>query len=150
MSVHSFVAAERVCQLRESGVSNLPLNKILYFAQMVRLGRTDGLKPLVSESFQAWDYGPVLPSIYRRARIYGSEVIPASAFSSHLAALSTVEDALIVEVTESLRDLTPGQLVALTHQDDGAWASHYVPGEKGIVIPNQDIFQEYFRRVREE
>jgi uncharacterized phage-associated protein len=71
MAVHPLIAAKKVCERRTWGVSNLEINKILYFAHMLFLGRHGLDSPLVEEMFQAWDYGPVLPSVYR-GRICGN------------------------------------------------------------------------------
>ena len=40
------------------------------------------------------------------------------------------------------------RLVAITHWENGAWAKHYVPGERGNIIPNEDIKQEWEDRKR--
>lgn len=46
------------------GITNLKLQKLLYFAQayfLARLGR-----PLFSDGIEAWQYGPVVPKVYRK------------------------------------------------------------------------------------
>ena len=42
-----------------------------------------------------------------------------------------------------LCSFSPGQLVALTHREGGAWSKVYKPGGKGIVIENSMISEEY-------
>jgi hypothetical protein len=42
---------------------------------------------------------------------------------------------------------TPGQLVAMTHRPDGAWAQYYRPNVPGIRIPDDAIRAEYERQV---
>ncbi|WP_410207286.1 Panacea domain-containing protein [Bradyrhizobium japonicum] len=59
MSIASSSAARHICARGNWGVTNLALQKILYMAQMVHLGRTG--QRLVDAEFQAWDYGPVEP-----------------------------------------------------------------------------------------
>jgi uncharacterized phage-associated protein len=59
----------------EIGTSpNLQLQKILYLAQMIYMGHTAGGR-LADGSFEAWDYGPVEPSVYRKVRMFGSDPI---------------------------------------------------------------------------
>jgi uncharacterized phage-associated protein len=45
-------------------VTNLKLQKLLYYTQAVCLVRYD--KPAFDDEIQAWDYGPVIPSVYKR------------------------------------------------------------------------------------
>ena len=50
--------------------------------------------------------------------------------------------------SDLLRGKSPAELVAITHWDDGAWAKHYLPGVRGIKIPNSDIVNEYQDRLK--
>src|ERR1700719_3154100 len=75
MPVHSLIAAKKVCQIRDWAVSNLEINKILYLGHMAMMGRSDGGSLLVIENFQAWDYGPVLPSVYHRTKAFGDDYV---------------------------------------------------------------------------
>jgi uncharacterized phage-associated protein len=50
-------------------VTPLKLHKLIYFAHGWHLGFFGS--PLVGEPFQAWRYGPVVPSLYRELRDYG-------------------------------------------------------------------------------
>lgn len=147
MAVNSLVAARKVGELREWNATNLEINKILYFASMVFLGRNGAENPLVTEHFEAWDYGPVLPSVYHRAKVFRNQPVEAIAFRSQPDLVTGLESAILEETVEMLSDKSAGELVAITHWESGAWAKHYCPGGKGILIPNHDIFQEYQDRV---
>ena len=48
----------------ESFMSNLRLNKLMFYAQAWCLA-TSG-KPLFEADFEAWDFGPVIPAIYQK------------------------------------------------------------------------------------
>jgi uncharacterized phage-associated protein len=146
MPVHPLTAAKRVCELRDWGASNLEINKILYLAHMLSLGRTEGARRLVTEHFEAWDYGPVLPSVYHRAKAFGKRPVQ-DVFRAFPYLRSGHEAEIIEEVMDSVRDKTPAQLVAITHWNKGAWAQHYRPGAQGIVIPDRDILAEYRKRA---
>ena len=45
-------------------MTNLKLNKLLYYAQGVFLARTG--KPLFDDDIEAWDLGPVVSCIYQK------------------------------------------------------------------------------------
>ena len=146
MAINSLTAAKRVCEATNWTATNLEVNKILYLAQMMRLGRTSGSQPLVSEHFQAWDYGPVLPMVYHRLKAFGNG--PAGdVFLAFPSIRDTAEADLIDEAVDSVKDKTPGQLIAITHWEGGAWAKNYRPGSRNLVIPNADIYEEYRKRV---
>ncbi|MGN8497338.1 Panacea domain-containing protein [Helicobacter pylori] len=50
-------------------ITNLKLQKMLYIAQ------AESDSKLIKEDFQAWDYGPVIPDVYRNFCINGSTPI---------------------------------------------------------------------------
>jgi uncharacterized phage-associated protein len=61
-SVADFMLIE--CRERGDVLTNLKLQKLLYYAQAWFLVAHN--KPLFAEDFQAWVHGPVLPSQYQR------------------------------------------------------------------------------------
>ncbi len=60
----------------ESGdnVSNLKLQKLLYYAQGFHLALFG--KPLFEEAILAWQHGPVVPEIYHRFKHYAANALP--------------------------------------------------------------------------
>jgi uncharacterized phage-associated protein len=109
---------------------------------MFHLGKTRGQEPLVPESFEAWDYGPVLPSLYHDLKMFGRKPV-RNAFWTPPVADGTEEAASIDGIAEIVKSLTPSALVGFTHDPRGAWAKHYHAGAKGVTIPNSDILEEY-------
>lgn len=138
-----FGAARYVCNKGNWDVSQLKLQKILYLAHMVYMGRTG--KRLFEGPFQAWDYGPVQPYLYRKVSAFGARPIPD--IFAGAGELREDEQEILDEACRHLLHKTPGQLVENTHTPHGAWAKNYVPGVRGITIPDGDILDEYRRRV---
>lgn len=148
MAIPAASAARTLCELRDWNLSNLELQKILFIAHMFHLG-THGGEPLVNESFEAWDYGPVLPSVYRRVRGFGSSPV-RNVFHGVPATLpETPEYETLANAANATRGISAGRLVDLTHRVGGAWANNYLPGVRGIVIPNRDILNEFNLRARQ-
>src|SRR6478735_8493369 len=54
----------------DADLSNLKLQKLLYYAQGWHLALRG--EPLFREDLQAWSHGPVVPSVYRAFRDFGS------------------------------------------------------------------------------
>ena len=144
MSVNSNSAARRICKRGDWGVTNLALQKILYLIHMVHLGRTG--EPLIQLRFEAWDYGPVLPSLYHRVKIFGDKPIQ-DVFLGASSIAGTPEAAAIDEGCDWLLIKKPAELVEMTHWQNGAWAKNYVPRTRGIPIPSADIIAEYKARI---
>lgn len=146
MTIGSLIAAKKVCELRNWQATNLEVHKTLYIAHMVSLGRSNGEEALVSENFQAWDYGPVLPNVYNKTKIFGNS--PIKDIFHLYPSITTGKECEVIEKTvKMLFGKTAAELVAITHWEKGAWADYYVPGAKGVVIPNSRILEEYNARV---
>ena len=61
---------------RGYGISNLKLQKVLYFVQAYFLTATDSQQPCFYDKIEAWDFGPVVPNAYHEFKQYGSGSIP--------------------------------------------------------------------------
>ena len=62
------------CDHYNQTISNLKLQKILYFVQAEFLVEEN--RRCFFEEIEAWDYGPVVPNVYRKYKMYGAANIP--------------------------------------------------------------------------
>lgn len=136
----AIAAAATLADMSGGSLSNLQIQKILYLAQMFHLGETG--QPIFGDDFQAWKLGPVVPSVYGKAKIYGSKPVTSLFIDSRLPD-GTGKAMLQRAFTELPKN--PSRLVAITHWDGGAWAKHYNDGF-GATIPKEDILAEYHAR----
>jgi uncharacterized phage-associated protein len=74
-------------------ISNLKLQKLLYYAQGFHLALYD--EPLFPEAIEAWTHGPVVPDLYRHYKKYGAGAIPCP---------EDIEFSIYDEETKSLLD----------------------------------------------
>jgi uncharacterized phage-associated protein len=126
--------------------SNLSLQKLTYLAQMLHLGESGA--PLFQEDFEAWDYGPVVPVLYHELKMFGSgPVAPYSALVP-MKSLPAAEENVVKQIVEIGKERTPGNLVAITHWEKGAWASVYAKHIRGLKIPKDLIKAEFDLRMR--
>ena len=58
----------------DANVTNLKLQKLLYYCQAVYLVLHDG-SPLFTDKIEAWEYSPVVPAVYRKYRRQKSQII---------------------------------------------------------------------------
>lgn len=137
--------AKYICEKADWKLSNLRLQKLMYLAQMIHMGRFNG-RPLFEGSFEAWDYGPVEPQLYHKVKTFGAGAVQ----DVFRKALTFKEDdkrrKVMDDVIERFSSFTAGDLVEITHWDEGAWAKHYIPRARNVTIPDEDILDEYKAR----
>lgn len=126
----------------------MQLIKLVYIAHGWHLGLTS--KPLVNENVQAWQYGPVLESLYRAYRCFGSGVIPAGlqAFPVALENESALAP-FLDSVWKAYSKYSGGQLSTLTHVPgtpwDITWNKNGGCQRRGAVIEN-DLIREHYQQ----
>lgn len=140
MTISTLKAAKTMAKVLNWNVTNLELQKMLYIAHLFFFGRTG--RPLIQEDFEAWDYGPVLPSLYRELKFFGSDTI-MNIFPAGELDENSDEFAILKETASHLKNFTAGQLVNITHHPDGAWYQHYKPNIRNIIIDQKSIKKEY-------
>lgn len=144
-----FQAAKLLCEESNWEYTNLELQKILYICHMFYLGHNR--RPLLTGEFQAWDYGPVHPTLYSRLSRFGADSVDKSAFIdiADLDESKFEEEIKMFKIAANKFPHPSGpQLIALTHSKEvGAWRRLYKYGKKGIVMYDDDIIEEYGRRI---
>ena len=144
MIITSFEAAKNICNLSDWTITNLQVHKLLYLAHMVYLGREN--TPLVDETFQAWMFGPVLPKVYNKFKIFGNSPVRRQIFNNleypRIEQEEKEEFLVLKETWELLKDKKGWELVSLTHREGGAWEKYFYP-DANSLIPNESIIEEY-------
>lgn len=121
------VANELIRVAHETGkpISNMKLQKLLYLAQGIHLALKNDT-PLFEDAIEAWKYGPVVPSVYHKFKIYFSGEIPADhPFSNEGAVLSDEQKKLVRRVFELYGGLSAISLSNFTHLPDSPWYPVY-------------------------
>lgn len=138
-----------ICDRGGWKVTNLQLQKLLYMTQMLHMGRAEGER-LVETDFEAWDYGPVSPALYHKVKMFGDTPVENVFREARGFTNTDARRKIMDEVCDKLLRKRPGELVNITHWSEGAWAKHYVPGTRGIPIPDDAIAGEYRARLKRE
>lgn len=112
-------------------------------------------KPLISESVQAWKYGPVVQSLYHGFKQFGNEEIPKSELEclQDLSKEFVSENVPLLEkVWEKYGGLSGLQLSALTHQPGTPWDKVWNHGDGknliGAIIPDDLIKEFYIEKLK--
>lgn len=133
--------AKAVCEACNWSLTNLKLQKMMYILQVVYMGNHKGER-LFDATFEAWDYGPVIPELYHELKMFGSKNIK-DVFWYASPITDGNKRSYIERNAPILCRLSGAQLVSLTHQPNTAWYKHYAPGARGIQIPDTDMMEEY-------
>lgn len=128
------------CYKDNKPVSNLQLQKILYFLQVVYCKSRHGEELLFKDEFEAWPYGPVLPDVYNEFSEYGGRVIEKR-FDGSLSNVTPDLKRFIDEGIEVLREKSPWDLVSMSHVKGSPWERIYQSGRRR-VIPTSYIIEE--------
>lgn len=114
-------------------ITNLVLNKLVYFAQVESLRETG--KPLFEDKIEAWPYGPVERNVYFTFQKYGRNRIlkPEGETAKDEQVLSVVDG-----TAKKYGFLTAFDLVEFSHRKNSAWKNVYREGEN-VEITNDAI-----------
>lgn len=140
MTISNMVAAKTLCEISGWSLSNLRLQKILYFAHRRFLGETG--KPLVEGPFVRYPYGPVIEEVHFHIKGYGRNVIPREVFGVHKALeVGTEQYESIRNEYEERKEQYASFLVHESHVPGGAWDRCFSENKK--EIPTDYIKDEY-------
>ena len=126
------------CNRARRSISNLKLQKILYFVQAEFLV-ANGI-PCFYERIEAWDFGPVIPEVYHKYKIFGSATIP---YSGEEPCYFNQEDKNLIDgIVNACADYSASELVEITH-NQSPWREAYRP------YSNAEITTESIKRFFE-
>ena len=121
------------CTVEKKPISNLQLQKILYFIQLEFLKQGD---QAFEDDFQAWQFGPLIPSVYYRFCGYGSSLIRMT----YNLNIDGIHFEVVDKIVESRRSEDPWSMVTQTHEKGKAWDIVYANGDgKYNIIPKELI-----------
>lgn len=107
-------------------ISNLQLQKILYFVQIDHYRARKEF--LFFDEFEAWQYGPVLPEVYDEYSFFGGTRVRKT--YDDVVALDAAEKRIVDKVVEDRRKQYPWDLVKVTHAPGSPWAIAFEQGNR--------------------
>ncbi|SEO04247.1 Uncharacterized phage-associated protein [Paracoccus alcaliphilus] len=146
------------CERNGRTVTNLSLQKIVYFCHvwsLIELG-----KPLIRHKFEAWEYGPVLPYLYREFKGFDRSPIMGRAkqidpmTGQHRIVECSFDhetDVMLSKIVAFYSRLRASDLVELSHAEGGPWHAVWNHGGKvnpGMKLDDVAIRDFYSRAVR--
>ena len=123
------------CTVEKHPISNLQLQKILYYIQREFLKY--GCEAF-SDEIEAWQFGPVVPEVYRQYCGFGAMPITMT----YCTDICDDYIKIINPIIEKKRDLNPWDMVEDTHMVGKAWDIVYQGGVGDHQIIPKDLIQE--------
>lgn len=132
----------------------MQLIKLVYIAHGWTLALLS--RRLFDEKIEAWQHGPVIPSLYHEFKMYGDGFVSKPSLNMDIdgnvyypRVNSTEQEALTVldKVWEVYKGLSASQLRALTHRAGTPWSNCYKDGERHIEIKQEEIRKHYIELI---
>ena len=126
---------------RGAEISPLKLLKLVYIAHGWSFPHLN--EPLLAEPAQAWQYGPVVPSLYRAVSHFRARPIEGFLPDTDPQELSEEAEALIQSVYDTYAPYSAIQLSNMTHMQDTPWSEAWNANVRNALIPNDRIANHY-------
>jgi len=132
----------------------MKLHRLVYYAHGWHLAVTK--RPLINECVEAWDFGPVIPSLYHALKPYGNEEITEKVVNTYIPSMhcqpkdfTTFNEfiqskAIVDRVWDVLSDYTAIQLSNMSHEPGTPWELTRKKFNCSVPIKDQ-LIQEYFK-----
>ncbi len=151
MAVHARVVANEFIRLAEAdgrALTPLQIIKLTYIAHGWMLALYG--RPLITDTVEAWKYGPVIPSLYHALKKYGAGPVTSKISTSFFGdeELDEEERDLIEQVYETYGHRNGIQLSRITHERGTPWYETWT-GEPNEPIAN-DLIAEHYRQLSDE
>lgn len=136
-------------------ISPMKLQKLVYYAQGWYAGYTG--RPLINEAVEAWQYGPVIPSLYHEFKRFGAGNIAGKAFEYDALGVREAAAPADPEIRTFLQNVfnSYGQysgirLSEMTHAPGTPWDTTWneCRGIRGVDIPFERIATHFQAAVQ--
>ena len=141
-------------------VTPMKLIQLVYVSHGWFIGIT--WKELINEAVQAWKFGPVIPSVYNKFKIFGDQPITfiddndTQGWDTELNATVGLSDLsnipewikeFLDKIWDSYGKFNGIQLSEMTHNPTTPWYRTWMQekdkGKKSVIVPNNEIMQHY-------
>lgn len=153
MTISCLQGGQAIAQLSGGTKTNLEIQKILYFANMLYIGENGVDNPLIEKKFSTWRYGPAVDKLYGVIKDYRGGCVPLEAFVG-IAPIMNDDQSPVeghekeVEIIKRAYDRFGGysayKLVQISHWRKGAWRVSLDRGQE--EIENELILDEFHAR----
>jgi len=124
-------------------LTNMKVQKLVYCAQGYSMALDE--PPMIDESVEAWQYGPVFRRLYYDLLQYGGGEVTNEIPVPKARVLTELQREIVNGVWHKYGHLSGIDLSALTHMDGTPWHKVFTEGVKKM-IPSDSI-KEHFEKL---
>ena len=129
-----------LCIEKGNPVSNLQLQKIMYFTHLYYL-RNYKLKLITDLPFEAWKFGPVIEQVYYKYSIYvANPIINREELDANVE--QKIKSLCLDQVIINLSNYDFNELVKYVREKEGAWDKTYQNGLGNREIISDKLIEE--------
>lgn len=125
----------------------MKLIKLTYLAYGWYLALNNGNQTLINEKPQAWDYGPVFPSLYDSLKRFGRTEIDSILPYENEEVIESVDAKFLNKIWSLYGKYDGVQLSAMTHSEGTPWRKVYKRG-CNYIIPDDAILAHYQPKLK--
>ena len=144
------IAKYILCIAQENGdlITNLKLQKLLYYAQAWFMVNNDGER-LFEDEIEAWQYGPIVKAVYNEYKRFGRQAIELEDcnLKTDFGFLSDNVKTFLDEFCQEYFRYSAFEMVASTHQEK-PWQEAVKQGYNTIIDTNL-MFKYYSEMLKE-
>lgn len=128
-------------------VTNMKLQKLVYIAHGYCWAILN--RPLINNDVHAFEFGPVIPTLYNRLKKYGSSPVesPVQTDNPELSENGLAEN-LVKRVWDAYKNLGALKLSAITHESNTPWEETWQTNRYGIIPP--DAIKKHYEQLLNE
>ena len=131
-------------------LTNLKLQKLLYYAQAWYMVHHDG-KKLFNDDIEAWKYGPVVRSIYNKYKGYGNTAIDREASNEEdICRLTPLDGEFIDGFLAEFMECSAISLVKMIHMEDPWREAFDETNPKASNIISVDLMYRFYLDMSEK
>ncbi|MBS3650812.1 SocA family protein [Pseudaminobacter sp. 19-2017] len=138
------------------GISNLHINKIVYFLHADFLATFS--RPLVTAKIEAWTHGPVFRELYHQFKAFGESYIVSRATcidpqtGQRITAscdLTAEDETFLNSILPKYIAMSPGALVAQSHVRGGPWDTTWNHDNRAnpTMKISDDLIREWYQKT---
>lgn len=123
----------------DAKLTNLKIQKLIYYAQGFHLAIFDN--ELYQDEIEAWQHGPVCPTIYHDLKQFGSNTIPCDECKKDFGSIFNEEQMeLLDEIYDIFGQFSAWKLRDMTHEEP-TWMNNK---DSASIISHSEM-KEYFK-----
>ncbi len=132
-------------EAEDADLSNLKLQKLLYYAQGHHLGKTS--EPLFQDQIKAWSHGPVVPKVYHEFKSFGSgDIRLPDDDPFDWPDVDPETTRFLISIWNTYGEYGAWRLRSMTHQE-APWRDHFEAEYTSPTIPIEEL-RRYFASIQ--